>query len=101
MALHPEMLLGRSSAGQAFVLRWSLPRWGQGFRGLRSKVWNSSVATPRLEVTVDWARDQWRWRRTVWALSCMLEFKACGTGPELHNTNIVTSSNEGTLETKC
>lgn len=30
MALHPEMLLGRSSVGRAFVLRRSLPRWGRG-----------------------------------------------------------------------
>jgi hypothetical protein len=30
LALHPEMLLGRSSVGRAFVLRRSLPRWGRG-----------------------------------------------------------------------
>ena len=101
MALHPEMLLGRSSVARASVLRQSLTRRGRGLRVLRGKVWSSSVATPRLEVTVDWAGGRWRRKKAVWTLSCMLESKACGAGPELHNTTIVTSSNQGTLEARC
>lgn len=86
---------------RASVLRQSLTRRGRGLRVLRGEVWSGSVATPRLEVTVDWAGGRWRRKKAVWTLSCMLESKACGAGPELPNTTIVASSNQGTLEARC
>ena len=99
LALHPASLdqapdtLGQGGTGQAVVWRQSLPLLGRVSRqGLEEQARGDNG------LGQGWQR---RWRTAVWILLYILEFRDCGTGPELHSMNIKASSNQGTLETKC
>lgn len=89
------------STGQPFILQAVVRP--QKLLG-RGRVWKSSEAAATITQAQDDSglgqRVLWRCRGVVWIVSQVLELKAQGIILELHNTSIIASSNQGTLETR-